>query len=458
MQTPQPSRAFKRIEFLVVTKNHELLSASKDVAEHFSFRTEICDSVEMIDSETLFGSSPLMILLSLEETASLQDKLAALRKLRQVFPRSQVVMMVFGIESLEDADLLRAAGAHHLVLLQEIISTGKLFYLAALLVQGTYLPVPVTDLFPSTQLSFNAYHKLLLNQKFLPVIFSGFTFSDKKYRKLEPSKQIYIRREDLGEYRKYIDTYHDRSGNALKKRCRALMMTLMGLYSEIILLMSLEAEAARRELLTAKLAEFIQNSEDLGGYLKNCPDVWNVIAESLDFKFCRLERGPYILAYAICISLKAEIGRLKDIILTALFADLGILDLPSECYKNLQKRGEIHLTPQELECYQNHPMGSLNRAMNREVEMSDELKSNIACTHERNDKKGFPNQVPADKIPVEAKLIFFCELMDRRVRASLEDGIVTHDFVRKQVWEEEKDSLMRFNADFLDKIEKVLIA
>jgi len=43
------------------------------------------------------------------------------------------------------------------------------------------------------------------------------------------------------------------------------------------------------------------------------------------------------------------------------------------------------------------------------------------------------------------------------VRSALDDGIITHDFVRKQVWEEEKFSLNCFNAEFLDKIEKVVI-
>lgn len=450
--------AFKRIEFLVITKNAELLSVSTDVAEHYSFRAEYCSSFEDVDADTRLGSSPMMILVSLDELESLQERMKLLQQLREVFPRSQIVATVLDGVTVDDCDMLRASGAGYLVLLQELRNSSKLYYLAALLVQGTYIPVPVTDLFPSTQVNFNAYHKLVLNQKFLPVIFSGFVFSDKKYRQLETAQQVYVRREELADYRKYIENYHDQVGSALKKRCRASMMHLMGLYSEILLMLSLDCEAAKKEKLQEKILQFKDGAEQLGTYLKGCPDVWNVIARSLEFQFCRYERGPYILAYAIYISQKAECGSFHDVVMTALLADLGILELSPSCYKTLQTKNEKHLKPDELASYQHHPMTSLNRVMLRELQISEETKSSIVCTHERNDQKGFPNQSPADKIPEAAQLIQFCEVLDRRVRASLEDGIVTHDFVRKQVWEEEKDSLKRFNAEFLNKIEKVLIA
>lgn len=458
MSTTANLLAPKRIEFLVIAKNEELLSVGKDVAEHFDFRAEMCTAIDEIPLDTRTESSPLMTLIELDGNSSIQERMSSLGLLREIFPRTQVVAVVEGGETVEDCDFLRGAGAHHLILQQEIRGSSKMYYLSALLVQGTYLPVPVTDLFPSTQVSFTAYHKLPLNQKFLPVLFSGFSFSDKKYRKLEPAKQIYVRRESLQDYLKYIEYYHDRSGAALKKRCRATMMSLMGLYSELTLMLVLDSEAAKKGTVQNKIEEFVAAASLLGEYLKDCPDVWNVIAQSLDFKFCYYERGVYILAYAIYIAQKAGLGVLNDLVVSVLLADIGMLDLPASAYKNIQTKPLGQLAGQDLEKYKSHPMASLNRVMFRDLQVSTEVRSCIVCTHERNDLKGFPNQVPADKIPVEAKLILFCELLDRRVRATLEDGIVTHDFVRKQVWEEEKVSLERFNDEFLDKIEKVLIA
>ncbi|MBS1972572.1 MAG: hypothetical protein JSU04_19855 [Bdellovibrionales bacterium] len=449
----------KRIEFLVIAKNAELLSVANDVAEHYDFRSETCATVEDIPLDTRTESSPLMTLIELDSDSTIQERMRILGLLREIFPRTQVVVVVEGGETVEDCDFMRGAGAHHMILFQEIRGSAKLYYLSALIIQGTYLPVPVTDLFPSTQVTFNAYHKLSLNQKFLPVLFSGFTFSDKKYRKLESAKQIYIRRENLEEYRKYIETYHDSTGAALKKRCRATMMTLMGLYSELMLLLLLDSEVAKKEVLSAKIEEFIVTAQELAGYLNNCPDVWNVIAQALDFKFCRYERAIYILAYALQIAQKAQLlTDTRTLIVTTLLADIGLMDLPAVHYKNILTKPESQLDANDLEKLKSHPMGSLNRVMFRNLDVSQDVKSCIVCTHERNDQQGFPNQVPPDKIPMEAKLILFSELMDRRVRATLEDGIITHDFVRKQVWEEEKVSLKRFNAEFLDKIEKVLIA
>jgi response regulator RpfG family c-di-GMP phosphodiesterase/DNA-binding NarL/FixJ family response regulator len=455
----QPStHTIKRTEFLVVTKNAELLSVSKDVAVYFSFRAEFNEGLEAIDTAMGQGSSPLMILLSLEDAKGLEEKKSTLKALAELFPRSQIVVAVKDGEKAETCAALKSAGAQYLISMAEATKTAKLFYLSALLIQGTYIPVPVNDFFPSTQLNFNAFQKLQLNQKFLPVIFSGFNFSDKKYRKLESSKQIYVRREDLGEYKKYIEIYHDRTGSALKKRCRALLMSLMGTYIDITLLLSMEVGAFSQNLVAEKIELYKKLAEELALFLKDCPDVWNVIAQALDFKFCRLERGPYVLAYALVLALKAEIGSPQDIIMTALLADVGLLQLPPECYKDLHKNGEEKLAPELAESFKNHPMSSLNLALLRELPLSDEQKSIIVCTHERHDRTGFPNQVPPEKIPVEAKLLYFSEVMDRRVRAQLEEGKVTHDFIRRQVWEEEKVALNRFNDEFLDKIEKVLIA
>jgi HD domain-containing protein len=459
MAAPMISIIPKRIEFLVISKNAELLSVAKDIAEHFDFRAEFCSAIEDIPLDTRSESSPLMTLIELDSTSSIQERMHILGSLREIFSRTQVVVVVEGGETVEDCDFMRGAGAHHLILFQEIRSSSKLYYLAALLIQGTYLPVPVTDLFPSTQLTFNGYHKLSLNQKFLPVLFAGFTFSDKKYRKLEAVKQVYIRRENLEDYRKYIETYHDSTGAALKKRCRATMMTLMGLYSELTLLLVLDSEAAQKNRVLAKIDKFVAAALALAVYLKDCPDVWNVIAQALDFKFCRFERGIYILAYAMQIAQKAQLlADMRTLIVTTLLADIGLLDLPAQNYKNIRTKPESQLDATDIEKLKSHPMASLNRVMLRDLEVSTEVRTSIVCTHERNDQQGFPNQVPADKISLEAKLIHFCEMMDRRVRAALEDGIITHDFVRKQVWEEEKVSLKRFNAEFLDKIEKVLIA
>lgn len=454
----KPDIPVERLELLVIAKNAELLAAGQEVSEYFGFRAGFWGETVEVPREVRSGNSPAMILVELTAEAAVIEKMQVLKGLRDLFPRSQLVVVVQGGESVDDCEFLRGAGAQYLILSQEVRSTSKLYYLAALLIQGTYLPIPVTDLFPSTQLNFNAYQKLVLNQKFLPVAFSGFTFSDKKYRRLEPDRQIYVRRESLEGYRKYIETYNDRTGSALKKRCRVLMMEVLGLYTEVILLLALDSEVAKKEVVQNKLSQFTKVAVELRDHLKDCADVWNVMARALDFQFCKQERGVIVLAYALYLADGAGAGEVENLVLTALLADIGLLDLPATTYKNLKTHGVKRLSAEELERFRGHPMASLNRIMFRQVDVPVAVRSAIVCTHERNDRKGFPNQVPAEKIPTEAKLVSFCEILDRRVRASLEDGMVTHDFVRKQVWEEERDSLKGFDAEFLDKIQKLLVA
>lgn len=447
----------KRTEFLVISDDSEILSRVKEVADYYAFKTNYAKDVFSVDSEGASKSSPQVVFISLLKSEALNEKIAAVKHISELCPRSQIILVVPSDDPTESQQALRDAGADRLLFDYEITSSSKIFYLCALLVQGTYVPIQVMDLFPSTQVGFNAYHKLPINQKYLPVIFSGFQFSDKKYRRLESAKQVYVRREDLNEYRKYIEAFHDSRGNALKKRCRATMMSLMAVYTELVILLSLESERTKHELVKSQIEQYLNTVRELASYLKECPDVWNVIFQSLDFQFCRQERGPSVLAYAIYIAQKLELSNFENIAMGILLADLGILDLPPSCYKQFLQGGELRLSPPEREIYQQHPKLSLARVLDGRVEISKEIQDILICTHERADGKGFPNQLIKEAIPFEAQLIQFCENLDRRVRANLESGMLTHDFVRKQVWEEEKVSLACFSADFLDKIETVIV-
>jgi hypothetical protein len=222
----------------------------------------------------------------------------------------------------------------------------------------------------------------------------------------------------------------------------------MSTYTELTLMLTLEAESSNQALLQFHLARYLQSATELAVYLKDCPDVWNVIALSLDFQFCRFERGPYWLAYALFIAQSAGIVAQDEIIMASLLGDLGLLELPASFYRQLQQKGVLDLNPADLEKYQAHPMASLELATLRQLPMSAELKSIVAHGHSPADGK-----LP---VPEGAQLLHFCELLDRRARSAMEDGIITHDFVRRQLWEEEKVSLARFTSEFLDKIEKVV--
>lgn len=455
-KTPTESYIVKRTEFLVVSAESDTLGPIKEMAKYFSFNAEYIEKIEDLQT-TATKTSPAAILISLSDYSKIEEKLEAVVQARHLYLRSQIIALISANEGALELEQLRGAGVHRFLQPAEIKDTGKFYYLCSLLVRGAYLPISVLDLFPGTQVEFNAYHKLPINQQYLPVIFSGFLFSDKKYRRLESVKQVYVRREDLDTYRKYIETFHDRRGNALKKRCRATMMSLMAAYTELILVLSLDSEKIEPALLNEQCEQFIQIATELADYLKDCPDVWNVVAQSLEFQFCQYERGPHILAYALFIARKIEWGSLQEVILGVLLTDVGLLDLPANCFKQLQKRGALQLTESELDLYRSHPEISLNRCLQKGVVVSEELSKILLCTHERVDEKGFPNRTSKEQLPFESQLIQFCEILDQRVRTTLEDGMVTHDFVRRQVWEEEKFSLKCFNEDFLDKIELAVL-
>lgn len=450
-------RIYNRTDLLMIADDPELLLLGKEICAVYGFSADYFLNLAEFLSYDSLRQSPAVFILSLLSRENGDEKKAVLDSVRHVHPRVPLIAIVQGDESPAEMEMIKQAGATYIVNANEVLQTSKLFYLTSLVVHGSFLPISMADLFPSTEISFNAYHKLTLNQKYLPVIFEGFVLSDKKYRRLEVFPQVYVHRKDLDSYRKYIEAYNDRSGRALRKRCRANLMSLMGIYSELTLLLTMDAEVGRSEVLQQKLETYQQIFASLADHLKDCADVWNVVIESLDLQFCRYERGPMILAYATLIAAKLTLPCLKDLALAVLLSDIGLVELPQNVYKNFLQTGPDGLSAEEAEVFKTHVDTSLSRARLRELPLPPELEQAVLCTHERQDGTGFPHQVSGDKIPEESQLIQFCEVLDRRVRQGLQNPATSHEALRKELWDLEKEHSDRFSAEFLDKIASVVV-
>jgi len=174
-------------------------------------------------------------------------------------------------------------------------------------------------------------------------------------------------------------------------------------------------------------------------------------------EFGSVERSPTIAAYAGLMSLLASIGEPVDVMVAALLSDVGMLELHPKITKKLRQSQDINLLNEdERQQYHNHPVVSLNRCLSRKLQMKEAIKEMILCTHERADGKGFPEARSMAKIPVEAMLIQFSEIIDRAAMVKMGQSRVPVQDVRHQVLNHEMEAANIFSLGFLHKLKPVI--
>ncbi len=138
------------------------------------------------------------------------------------------------------------------------------------------------DLFPDTMVYFNAYHYLPLNQKYLPFIHENFELSERKHRRIEQLKTLYIHQSDSSAYVQYIEKYYDQFKVGLRKRARARCYQLLTewrdlLYSYLFEMREIESFATTRPDMPIWLNELLN-------YIAASEDPWSLI-----FEICHMD-------------------------------------------------------------------------------------------------------------------------------------------------------------------------
>lgn len=111
-------------------------------------------------------------------------------------------------------------------------STTILFYFLCHFVHGQYYRVEANDLFPETELSFTCYRYLNLNRRYLPVAFRQWPLREKKFKRLQVAKDLFIRFSDTLHFQTYVETYNDMFKNGLRKRVRASLIHFMSAWHQ----------------------------------------------------------------------------------------------------------------------------------------------------------------------------------------------------------------------------------
>ena len=268
---------------------------------------------------------------------------------------------------------------------------------------------------------------------------------------MESVGEVYVRREDISRFQKYVETHIDASAAGLQSRCRVQFLAFTATYTQLIYLLTDQSESASFQAGKALFEKLSQLSGDLITTLAALGEAWDVVNNSAIGDFGSIDRAPAIAAYAGLFSLMSGIGEPKDIMISALIADVGIIELPVEVTRRLRASKAKDLSGEDKSLYEKHPTISMNCALARKLPIDEALRKIILCTHEQFDGKGFPGKTLPDKVPWEDFLIQLAEILDQR--SLIRMGQARTDFVgtRRDLYFELLKGPMIFSPAFWKK-------
>ncbi len=443
----------QKLELLILTHSEDVLTRAKAaISTHFiTFRSVNYEEIQKGQLGDLLKAQ--LILLAQEGAESLSAFESRVNEVLRLFPRSRVVTVMGPKENLEGAQNPRVSPLSSF----EFFSTLKFEYICLYRCRSQYYQIQSSDLFSMTTITFPTFIRLPLNQRYLAVVHSNTVLSDERYQRMAGAEGLFIKAKDSDKYFQYICNYFDMSGTGLKKRARGLFLNLY-YYSCYLNEGLLFDFSSKSDTHCAGVYVKIQNlAEEIFQVMRSEESLWDVFREALNDDFSMFWRAPWIAIYATLIAVKSGQGDPMTTLLSGLLMDVGLYDLEEDVTRQYFLSKEKKIEDKMQKSFEKHPLLSLNRCLIKKVPIDEKVKSVLVCTHERADEKGFPNQVPAAHLPVEAQLLMFAEKIDKEVLTTMKETGVGFRFLKEKLWEAEKASLQSFSPEFLNAIAEALI-
>lgn len=447
----------QKLELLVISKDEAVLSHVREViSEHkLTFRNFHDGNVDApFDAAEI--KNPAVILIGQKDDEDLQAFSANVDNLLKDFPKSSVITILKDSSLSEDLKGTENPRVYPLSQ-NEFLNTVKFETIVMTKSRSQYFTILPTDLFPMTSIDFTAYVQLSLNQRYLAVLFKRLVLSEERLQRISRAKGLLIPITESQGYHNYISSYYDMSGASLKKRARSLFYSLSANWMILFDYLILDYKTLPEAQVTETFANIQKIGKEIIELLTKDEDLWDTFREASSNPLFKLWRSPWIAIYAALISIKSGQGNPEEALIAGLFSDIGLTSLNSKLLQKYLATELKELTPEEKAQIEKYPMESLNRCLQKKLPLSENAKSIIATSNERFDGAGFPNQVPADKIPPETYLIRLAMLIDLASRTSMVELGVGFRFTREKLWEAQKQNAGNFDPEFLEKIANALL-
>lgn len=285
----------ERNSFVLISSSEATLNRFKQAAEFVMVQTVFYASLKFfLDDDTVRPRTLLIDLCGLGEADQ-----ELLGKMKKLLPKTQVIGLVEKREEKKTEWVLQ----HYLT--TEMISTFMLEFVLFQRNFGEFYEISPTDLFPDTVVYFNAYHYLPLNQKYLPFIHEDFKLSDKKHKRIDAFKVLYITKSDCAAYAQYIEKYFDQFKVGLRKRAKSRTYQLLVEWRDLIYSYLLEGREV--ESCATTRPDFAVWLNDMLNYFANSEEPWGLIHELSNLNCFSSDRS--LLEVMIASFLSRNLGK-----------------------------------------------------------------------------------------------------------------------------------------------------
>ena len=375
----------------------------------FPSADDFSDKAEEFQKET----EVRFVLIDSIQAQNAGDSAGQVQVAKFVLPQAGIAVVVAKRVDATAAEFIKKSGASVVVLENEYLENSKIEFILTRYINGDWIPIKVADLIKEKPIQFTIYHIMPLNGRMLAVSQPNTVLDAQKVKKFESVGEMYIKRSELESFRKYCELNQDNSAESLLRRCRAVYVSLVEAYKDMVMLLTDQSEASSFDKGKALLAELNKMSLELISSLATLGKPWQIINNSAIADFSPVDRAPAVAAYAGLLSLELDIGKPEEIMVAALLADVGLLDLSASGSGFLKSSKQNQMNAEDARVYNFHPLISLNKVLDRKVPVPESLKQIILCTHEKANGHGFPNKLLKDKIPKESFLIQLSEKLDQ---------------------------------------------
>ncbi len=447
-----------RLNFLCIASAAEAVARCRDIATDFQYSFQTMNSADdLLDDTKNTFEQVQFILVHLANLQKKEEIVGVVQTIRQIHADSYICVIADKKIPPEVAEFAKKSGANMVLLENEFHETSRLEYISSQIIRASYIPVKLSEFKKDTVLDFTLFYLMPLNQKLLPVVPKGSPITESRLKKLETVGEVYVKRDEVDNYRLYVESHPDNSAQGLKSRCRAQYLSFCKAHAQLLFLLIDQSEGAsfKEGKWLYERSEIL--ARDLLTSLSAIGEAWEVVNNSSIGEFGSVERSPTVAAYAGLLSLLASISEPVDVMVAALLSDVGMLELHPKISKKMRAaQGVDSLQGEDLADYRKHPVISLSRCMGRKLAIKPEIQEMMMGCHERADGTGFPNAKKGEKIPQGAMLIQFSEMIDRGAMVKMGQEKISVQDVRNKIIQTEMTDAKIFNLGFLQKIKPIL--
>lgn len=392
-------------DLVTITSNPKFLTRCEKLASQFDFKFMSFVSPDNYFESDVAAQDVKCFVLDSTVIANVHEAAGAVQVARQMMDRSYIITIISSRLTPDEMALIKKSGASLILLEDEFVTNSKLEFVTTQIIKASYIPVKQVDFVMGSTVPCDIFHLMPVNKRFLKILKSGGVFRKDIFEKYQEVGDFYVHRHDVSAWQFYCENAPLDTEESYMRLCRSQFNSLQQNFIDLVLMISDQTTSSSFQDGKKLFDECTNFAKKLIDNLTHVREPWSVISGAAVGDFGSVERGTAVAAYAGLLSKKSGVGDPLEVMIGALFADVGYLALSPSTTMKLRTGDPAAMHAEERAEFEKHPIYSLNQCLSKRLPFTENVKNMITMSHERLDMKGFPSRPGAIKITEAAQLV-----------------------------------------------------